>query len=154
MTTQASNTSQTETLLKAKRKWGLLKLLVCLSAGLFLILNLVGIVNAPKLELSQKGAYGPDDGMALEVINVGTTPIIIRGLLINDRTDCLVSTRQQEFDRMGRIGSGEKPNPANDLFQGATISVGDRITYIGSCRAIRAKIDTDQGSSTFTFRAN
>ena len=154
MTEQALNPSNSEKLLKPKRKWRWLKIVVGLSAGLFLILSLVGTANSPKIEVTQKGAYSPNDGMALDVVNVGTLPITIKRIMINDRTDCLVSTRAQEFDRLGRIGSGLKPNPANDLFQVATISVGDTVTYIGSCRVIRATIDTNQGSSTYTFRAS
>src|ERR1700722_9690626 len=136
---------------KPQSKWLWLKIIVGIVAGLFLITSLIGITNSPKLELVRKGAWMGNDGHAVEITNVGTKPITITKVTINDRSDCSVQTLAQVFDSNGRSASGAKPDPKNDQFSSSTFNVGDRVSYISSCRVIRATVDTDQGTGTYSF---
>src|SRR5882672_11409258 len=137
---------------KPKKKWRWFKILAGTTLGVVLLVKIVSSYNPVELELALKGANSRDDGKAVELTNVGAKPIALTKITINDRADCVVSTMGQTFDRIGRIQSGAKPDPSNDQFKGATLGVGDKTTYISSCRIIRATIETDGGTNSYTFK--
>jgi hypothetical protein len=117
-------------------KWRWVRFIIGMAAGGFLLLNLLGGFNSPKLEVRRIGAILASDGLALLVLNVGTKPITIRSMTVNDRADCTVE----------RISYGTGPNPLP-----AKLKVGDKIMLLSSCRVIRASVQTDQGSNTYSF---
>lgn len=85
---------------------------------------------------SQSGPVGLElstrfNGTVLYINNIGSGPIKINGITVNDRADCVVGT--------------PSPLPAN-------IKVGEGILATSDCRIVRAVVDTDQGSGTYTFR--
>lgn len=117
-------------------KWRWLKFLIGMAAGGYLLLNLLGGFNSPELEVRRIGAILASDGLGLLVLNVGTKPITINSMTVNDRADCTV-------ERMS-FGTGPNPLPAK-------LNVGDKIMLLSSCRVIRAFVRTDQGSNTYSF---
>lgn len=135
---------------KRKSRWRWLKIIVGIVAGGFLVIGLLVSINSPKLELKRIGS----DGKGVEVINVGTKPIAITKITINDRADCSVNTLGQAFDKMGRLQSGVQANPANDQFRSETLAVGEKATYLSSCLIIRAEVETDSGTATYSFKGN
>jgi hypothetical protein len=137
---------------KPKDRWRWLKIIVGICVALFLAVSLLGISNSPKLELRRIGAYLADDGKMIEITNVGTKPVTITKVTINDRSDCSVQTLAQVFDSTGRMASGAKPDAKNDQFSSSTFKVGDKVSYASSCRVIRATVDTDQGTGTYSFQ--
>jgi hypothetical protein len=82
-----------------------------------------------------------DGGKALDITNVGSTPITITKITINDRADCPIHFAFND-------DITKQPNPKGKL------DVGEKATYSSSCRIIRAKVETDQGSETFSFQGN
>ena len=136
---QTSSQPPTLPLLNKKSKWRWLKIIVGIGAALFLAINLLGIANSPKLELTRQGAVFANDGMAVEVTNVGSGPVRIDAMTINDRTDCKAGPLT-----FGK-GGGNFP---------VELKVGDKQMFIASCRVIRVSVETDQGSNAYSFKAN
>jgi hypothetical protein len=123
---------------RPKRKWRWLKITCGIIIAVFLALRLLGStnINASELELRRSGAFRNDDGQAVEVLNIGTKSIKINGMTINDRDDCKAGPL-----RLGPAG-GDFP---------VELKVGDKVMIISSCRIIRAAVETDQGSNTYSF---
>lgn len=121
---------------KPKSKWRWLKIIVGTVAGALLVISLLGSLNSPKLEVRRIGAILATDGLGLEVLNVGTKPITVSAVTVNDRIDCKVQ----------RMSLGTDPNPFP-----AELKVGDKIMLFSTCRIIRAAVGTDQGSNTYSF---
>jgi len=121
-----------------------------LSAVLLVLLIVViflSSVNTPtepsaelELELTRKGALFEEQGNAVEILNVGSKPVKITGMLINDRADCTISGVSIFTEGVDR-----KPLPTE-------LKVGDTLAILSSCRIIRVAIETDIGSKTYSFR--
>jgi hypothetical protein len=119
-----------------------------LSAVLFVIVIVVIFLPSIKipiepsveLELTRKGALFEEQGNAVEILNVGSKPVKITGMLINDRADCTISGMSIFTEGVDR-----KPLPTE-------LKVGDTLAILSSCRIIRVAIETDIGSQTYSFR--
>lgn len=122
---------------KPKAKWW--KFAIAILAGGFLLLRLLSSINSIDLELRRRDLFdAARDGKVLEITNVGRKPITLVSLTINDRADCKVY-------RLDAILGNSKP-----LFP-ALMNVGDKVSISGTCQIIRATVETDQGSSTYSF---
>jgi hypothetical protein len=121
-----------------------------LAAVLFVLLIVViflSSINIPTetsaeldLELTRKGALFQEQGNAVEILNVGSKPVKITAISINDRADCTISGVSIFTEGVDR-----KPLPAE-------LKVGDTLPIMSSCRIIRVAIETDIGSKTYSFR--
>jgi hypothetical protein len=120
----------------SKRKCTSVKIIVGAIAGSFLVIALLGSTNSPSLEVRRRDAIIRDDRQELEVLNVGTKPLTITKIAINERDDCSVHRYPLTND--------VRPLPAE-------LKVGDRLILYSSCQVIRAAIETDQGSNTYSF---
>jgi hypothetical protein len=123
---------------KPKAKWW--KFAIAILAGGFLLLRLLAsISDSVDLELRRRDLFdAAHDGKVLEITNVGRKPITLVNLKINDRSDC-------NAYRLDAILGNAKP-----LFP-SILNVGDRVSIAGSCQIIRATVETDQGSNTYSF---
>jgi hypothetical protein len=137
---------------RPRNRWRWLTIIAALSATVFLAATLAGKASSLTLEITRVDAYVARDGKKIDIVNVGTKPIAITSIAINDRTDCLIQTDAQAVDANIRFASGAKPDPKNDQFVGSVLKVGDKVTYTSSCRVIRALVDTDQGREIYSFQ--
>ena len=120
-----------------KPKWRWLKITVGIIAAGFLPIVIVGSSNSPDLELVRRDLFdAARDGRVLEITNTGKKPLKIVGMKINDRSDCSIS-------RLSFI-EGRSPFPL-------TLKIGDELSLMSSCQIVRATVDTDQGSETYSF---
>jgi hypothetical protein len=108
--------------------------------------------SAVELEVTRKGE-GALEGLNIEIINVDTKPIKITKITVNDRPDCGLRTYAQT-GRFGMPLAGKERDPVADQFQESNLKVGDGVLYVGACRIIRATVETDLGSQTYTFRGS
>lgn len=121
---------------KPKSKWRGLKIAAGILLGVVLVFKLVSSSSSVELELTRKYS----DGTVVEIINVGSTPIKITKVTINDRPDCTIRL----FDPL----KDSKGVPAD-------LKVGDKVElWSTSCRIVRANVETDKGSRTYTFSGN
>ncbi|MDO8396551.1 MAG: hypothetical protein Q7T45_01905 [Bradyrhizobium sp.] len=124
---------------KPRSKWRWLKITIGIVAAGFLAIGIIGSYNPVELELRRRDLFdAARDGKVLEITNVGRKPIKLVSLTINDRPDCNVH-------RLDAILGNSKP-----LFP-STLDVGDKVSISGSCQIIRAAVETDQGSKTYSF---
>lgn len=124
----------------SKPKWLKLKIIGAIAFGLFFILRIIGSSNSLDLELTRRNLLDINhDGKAMDVVNTGTATISITKVIINERPDCEVS----ELNFV---------NPRKSMPW--ELKVGDKITLRSSCRIIRATIETDQASRTYSFRSD
>jgi hypothetical protein len=122
---------------KPKRGWRWLKIIVGIIAAGFLALGILGSYNSPDLELVRRDLFdAARDGRVLEITNTGKKPLKVVGIKINDRSDCSIS--QLSFIE------GRSPFPL-------TLKIGDELSLMSSCQIVRATVDTDQGSETYSF---
>ena len=121
---------------KPKRKWGWLKTSLAVIATVvfaFKILNSLAVSASPiQLEVRRTGAYTDAAGNVLKVLNVGSKPITITNVTINERQEC----RQ------------------NQKFKSVTLKVGDEQFFAGSCYIVRATIETTDGSESYSFSSD
>lgn len=121
---------------KPKSKWRGLKVAAGIVLGVVLVFKIVSSSGSVDLELTRKYS----DGKVIEIINVGGTPIKITKVTINDRDDCTL--------RLFDLLKESKGVPAE-------LKVGDKLElWSTSCRIIRANVETDKGSRTYTFSGN
>jgi uncharacterized membrane protein len=123
-----------------KSKWRWLKIIVGSVAALFVVIRLLG-TNSLELELTRAEMWPGDGGKALDITNVGSKPITVTKITINDRADC--SVRFAFNDDITK-----QPNPKG------TLDVGEKVTFSSSCRIVRARVETDQGSEVYSFNGN
>ncbi len=110
-------------------------LLAMLGAGAFLIY--AAISDDPlELEVTLNNVFIGDRTL-VTVRNKGSKPITIKKVIVNDRTDCQVKIFQDVF-------FGTK-------FDTIKLDIGDAALLRSSCGVVRAKFETDQGSSTYSF---
>ena len=123
---------------KPKAKWWKFAIVI-LAAGFLLLRLLVSISDSVDLELRRRDLFdAARDGKVLEITNVGRKPITLVSLTINDRADCKVY-------RLDAILGNSKP-----LFP-SVLNVGDKVSISGTCQIIRATVETDQGSKSYSF---
>jgi len=95
--------------------------------------------DEPKLfEVSRVDNFFRDDGRGIEIVNISRGPITVNGVQVNERPEC--ATRAESA-----LGSRGGDFPMN-------LKVGDKVTAVGSCRAVRVKILTDRQSFSYTFQ--
>jgi hypothetical protein len=124
---------------KPTGKWRWLKITIGIVAAGFLAIGILGSYNPVDLELRRRDLFdAARDGKVLEITNVGRNPIKLVSLTINDRPDCNVY-------RLDAILGNNEP-----LFP-STLNVGDKVSISGSCQIIRAVVETDRGSNTYSF---
>jgi hypothetical protein len=121
---------------KQKRRWGWFKVTLIIIASAIFILGIIGSYDPTDLELTRKGLLVNGDGLAVEIVNIGSRPTTIKLVQINDRTDCSVASGLMQGD---------------DFKPPVSLKVGDKLTLISSCRIIRVTIQTDNGSNTYSF---
>jgi hypothetical protein len=119
-----------------KKKRGWLKLTLIIIAGAIFVLGISGSYNSVDLELTRKGVLFDGDGYAVEIVNTGSKTTTIKGVQINDRTDCSIASGMMQGDEF-------KPP--------VSLKIGDKLTLISSCRIIRVNVETDTGSGTYSF---
>ena len=113
-------------------KWRWLKIAVGIIAAAFLAIGIIGSYSSDNLELVRRDLFdAAHDGKVLEITNVGSKPIKLINLKVNDRLDCTVY-------RLDAILGNAKP-----LFP-STLSVGDKLSISGSCRIIKVTVKSDQ----------
>lgn len=95
-------------------------------------------------------------GLILHVRNIGSRPIKITNLLLNDREDC--SLADYHYD--GRLTTAQKRqmfvfgfDRRGEPNSERTIQTGETAEFRLSCQGsiVRVGIWTDQGSATYTF---
>ena len=123
-----------------KSKWRWLKISTGIVAAVLVAIRLLN-TNSLDLELARAEMWPGDGGKALDITNVGSKPITIVKIMINDRADCPIRFAFND-------DITKQPNPKG------TLEVGEQATYASSCPIIRAKVETDQGSETYSFPAN
>lgn len=121
-----------------KSRWRGLKIAAGIVLGAVLVSKIVVSSSSTSIDLELTRKYS--DGTVIEIINVGAMPIRITNVTINDRPDCKVGLYDLLKDSKGV--------PAD-------LRVGDKLElWSPSCRIIRARVETDQGSRTYTFSGN
>jgi hypothetical protein len=123
-----------------KSKWRWLKIAVGTIAAAFLATGVIGSYSSDNLEFVRRDLFdAARDGKVLEITNVGSKPIKLMTLKVNDRLDCTVH-------RLDAILGNATP-----LFP-STLSVGDKLSISGSCRIVKVTVETDQGFNSYSFR--
>ena len=148
-----SNSNNIQSLLKpSSRRWRwwytlstVLSVIVIIAIFFTAIAIFFPAINIPiepsvELELIRKGLLFEEQGNAVEIVNVGSKPVKITGMSINDRVDCTINGTALFSE-----GIDKKPLPAE-------LKVGDRLAIWSSCRIIRVTIETGIGSNTYSFR--
>jgi len=120
---------------KPKAKWW--KIVVAVLGGGILLLGVLARLNSVALEVRRIDLMFRDDGKVLEITNVGKTTISITGVIANDRTDCRLT-------KLALIQGQERPYPIQ-------LKIGETQSFAGTCRVVRATVETDQGSESYTF---
>jgi hypothetical protein len=122
---------------KPESKWRWLKVTVGTIAAGFLAIALLGSYNPVDLELTRRDLFdAAHDGKVLDITNAGTKPIKLIAITINNRPDC----------RIYRLSFVD-----NSALFPSTLKIGDQLTLAGSCQIVRATVETDLGSNTYTF---
>jgi hypothetical protein len=122
---------------KPKRKWRWLKITVGIIAAGFLAIVILGSYNSLDLELARRDLIdAAHDGKIIEMTNVGSKPVKLVHIAINDRPDCSVS-------RLSFVDN-------SPLFP-SVMKIGDKISVLSSCQIVRATVETDLGSNTYSF---
>jgi hypothetical protein len=99
--------------------------------------KLLGGYNAVDLELVRRDLFdAAHDGKVLEMTNVGSKPVKLIRITVNDRIDCSVS-------RLSFVDSSP-PFPT-------VMKIGDQLSLVSSCQIVRVTVETDQGSNTYSF---
>jgi hypothetical protein len=112
---------------RPKRRLRWLKIIVGIIAAGFLVIGLLGSTNSPKLEVQRTGFF--HQGNIIKVLNIGAKPITITGVSFNNRADCISDEKRER----------------------QTLNVGDSTTFVSRCQIVRASIETDQGTATYSF---
>ncbi len=124
---------------KPTRKWRWLKAAVGIIAAGLLAFGIFGSYNPINLELVRRDLFDAQhDGKVLEITNTGSKPVKLVRIVINGRADCNIY-------RLDAILGNNKP-----LFP-STLNVGDQLSIAGSCRIVRATVETDIGSNNYSF---
>ena len=114
---------------KPKDKWLWLKVTGSIVGGLSLLIAIFGTNGSPSLRVKISQGF-------VTATNIGTQPITIKRKMINDREDCFA------FNILGQRES---------LSKSETLKIGDSDIFSSSCKIVRVRFDTDQGSETFSF---
>jgi hypothetical protein len=76
---------------KPTSKWRWLKIAVGIIAAAFLAIGIIGSYSSDNLELVRRDLFDAAlDGKVLEITNVGSKPIKLINIKVNDRLDCTV----------------------------------------------------------------
>jgi len=118
---------------KPRRNWRWLKIILGIVLGLVLITKVIEAYDPVNLEVAV--SYNQ-----MTIGNVGSKPIKIISVEVNDRTDCTINLPITMFT-----------DPNKLEFSPSELKVGDEIELVSSCKIIRANIETDQGSATYSF---
>jgi hypothetical protein len=121
-----------ESKLEPTRKWPWWKITLAAIVGVGLVLKILNSYNPIRIEVRRTGALTAAQGNALEVLNIGSQPITITGVVFNDRDDCAAI---------------QKPEPT-------TIKVGETTFVFARCFIVRATIETSVGSANYSFTSN
>jgi hypothetical protein len=95
-------------------------------------------LGSPDLKVQIADEILNGDNLELQITNAWDKPVTITGIAINNRQDC------QVFG-MAALNGDKTP-----LFP-RTLKVGDELIVLSSCKVIRAEIQTDKGSDTYSF---
>jgi hypothetical protein len=120
-----------------KSKWRWVKIAIGTIAAGFLAIGIVGSYNPVNLELVRRDLFDAQhDGKVLEITNTGSKPVKLIRITINDRPDCTIY-------RLSFVDN-------SPLFP-SSLKIGDQVTLAGSCQIIRAAVETDLGTNTYSF---
>jgi hypothetical protein len=108
-----------------------LLIIVGVIVAAILVVSIILSSNGPKLKVQARVG-------SLSIQNVGSEPITIRHLSVNDRPDCKIE------------------RPPIDLLvappgEARTLKVGDAADWIVYCSIVRLTVETDRGTATYTF---
>jgi hypothetical protein len=118
-----------------------------MAAAVLMICSLDALAASPETLLNVQKSSNNNN---ILVMNIGSGPIMILGVTINDRSDCKTGTA---FIGPPRSTTGVLTFVPRELKAGDKLLVYNRLgtnTHDG-CKLIRAEIETDQGSETFSF---
>jgi hypothetical protein len=88
-------------------------------------------------------------GDVIEVLNTGAKSITIQNIVFNDRSDC-VATLPSIANPLSLFGQGP-PLSQNPI----PLNVGQKGLFSAApCFIVRATIETDKGSATYSFTGN
>lgn len=118
--------------IKTKRKWGWLKITLAIVLGAIFILKILGSYRPIQLEVRRTGVINAAAGDTLGVLNVGSKPITITNVTINERDDCR----------------------KNQKSESVTLKVGEEQFFYGTCLIVRATVETTDGSASYSFSRN
>jgi hypothetical protein len=120
---------------KSKGKWW--KFVIAAFVAAFLFLRLVASVNTVDLEVRRVDFMLNNNGTVLDITNVGKKAINITGVTANDRDDC-------KLKKLVFVQGQDDSYPI-------PLKVGETQRFSGSCPVVRAIVETDQGSKTYSF---
>jgi hypothetical protein len=118
---------------RSQKPWRRSKIILGALLGLLLIVKIITSYDPVTLDVSVR--YN-----RLKLGNVGSKPIKITGIEINQRTDCTVALP---------LGMFTDPNKLE--FSSRELKVGDEIELVSACKIVRAHVETDQGSETYSL---
>jgi hypothetical protein len=123
------------------RWWHTLSTLLSVIAVVAIIPPSINIPIQPSLdlELTRGGLLFEGQGNSVEILNVGTKSVKIVGMSINHRADCTINGFSIFTE-----GIKKPPLPAE-------IKVGEKLNIWSSCLIVRATIETNYGSNTYSF---
>jgi hypothetical protein len=113
------------------------------------LLSYLSALGSPDLAV-QLGDYN-----SLTLTNTGSQPVTIKDVVVNGRSDCKTYTA---FLGGKRVTSGLAEGMVSGgvpTFVPTELKVGDQLhVSTRDCNVVRAEIETDQGSATYTFNGN
>jgi hypothetical protein len=113
------------------------KQLLIVAGVLIAAIVVIGVVlsnNGPRLKVETRGGL-------LSIQNIGSEPITIRHLSVNDRSDC--GMQRSPIDLI--LGPVAPPGEA------PTLKVGDVADWNVYCPIVRLTVETDRGTAAYTF---
>lgn len=111
---------------------------VIIAIAIVVACTTLAVVGLPGSDLGLKVEINSGSLTGVVVTNVGTRPITIRSITINNRKECAESMKLYA----NALAIPSLPR---------TIDVGDMTGVLSSCQVIRATIDTDRGSAEYNF---
>lgn len=139
--------------------------------GIITIVSFLGR-NDVELEATTRPIMGVVSQLSLK--NIGSKPIVITDIMINDRQDC---SRQRAYDNEREVfaiynndeihklwlhnvrvpADMTNPTKKKDIngLNAISLDIGDSYSVVSPCTSIvRASVDTDQGLATYSFSGN
>lgn len=122
---------------KPKRRWGRFFFFGALLLLFLFVRHAINSTPNIELEVQRTDSTFRNDGQAIQIVNIGTKPLTVTKVIVNDRPDCPTTSAAEML--------GQKPT------NGYSLNIGDKLFLRSTCQVVRATIETDQGSATYSF---